>query len=237
MLMGKDGEEMEGVTWEELLEKENLLFEEMFVQNKEESELYRKFLLGALEMDDTLLQSALEEGAGSLLERFHPEENAFGIQAFQDDLLRLFRSRFGENREALYAYLLRYVRWCAQYDLDDSSKWIARSPYYETYLDKLKAYWWVQTYRAGLGSLRPEWVEVLEPVARWIADFRSEQEIIWARNDMSKAEKQLRVANLYAEYQKQIGEFLLQKGLDIDLASPAGFSHKAIRPDLLKKKE
>lgn len=227
---------MERVTWEELLERENLLFEEIFTPSKEESELYRKFLLGALEMDDTLLQSALEEGAGSLLERFHPEENAFGIQAFQDDLLRLLRSRFGENREALYAYLLRYVRWCAQYDLDDVSKWIARSPHYGAYLDRLKAYWWVQTYRASLGSLRSELVEVLEPVARWIADFRSEQEVIWARSDITKAEKQLKVANLYAEYQKQIGEFLLSKGLEMDLASPAGFSPKAMRPDLLGEK-
>lgn len=218
-------------TWEEVIEGlQPLAFREAFDPTPEEEALYRLLLLGAAEMDDTLFGEALDKGGKELLTRYSPEEATFGIVSFQEDLSQARKAYFAERgQDAFYAHIIRFAAWASAYGLDDITRWVADSPHYQEYVDKLKAYWWVSTYRSTLGLIPPEMREALEPVARFIADFRALQEEIWAKPGLSRADKEIAIANAYAEYQKRIGETLLQKGYPPTLASPAGLSPQLVR--------
>lgn len=218
-------------TWEQIIEGLNpLAFSEIFSPTPEEEALYRQLLLGAAEMDSSLFEEALNRGGRDLLTRYSPEEGTFGILAFQEDLAEARKRFFAEqDRDDFYAYIVRYASWASAYNLDDVAKWVADSPHYGDYVDKLKAYWWVVTYRSTLGLLPPEMREALEPVVRLIADFRSLQEEIWARPDLGQADKEIAIANAFAQYQKAIGETLIAKGYPPTLASPAGLSPELVR--------
>lgn len=223
--------------WEETLSQEAPYeYEKTFPLTEEEREEYKLLLLGTLEMDDVILQDMQERGSlDKFLLRYSPEELLFGITLFYRDLEKLRGAYFnGRDRMDFYTYMVAFARWVSKYRLDDFSYWVGKSPHYEEYLEDFKAYWWASEYRVALGSLPAELRDLLEPVARKIADFRSYRESLWLRRDLQRWEKEVLVASAYADYQKEIGEMLLERGFPPNWASPAGFL-PSLKEEYLKR--
>lgn len=214
---------------ERVIQEMPLAFAEVFRPPQDEVEVYRLLLLGAFEMDGALFEMALEKGGRSLLRRYSEEENVFGVQVFQRDLSEVRKRYFAhKTKEEFYRYILSFSSWSSEHRLHDLGYWVGDLPEFPRYRERAMAYCFAASYRYALGTLPKELREVLEPVARLIADYRAKQEYVWTDPALTQEQKEAQLAQLYAETKERIGDYLIPRGLPPTLASPGGFSSELV---------
>jgi hypothetical protein len=215
-------------TWLEALDSLSFVYEAVFPLEPEEREIYKNLLLYAADMDKEGFRQVLDSGGRKLLLRYSKEEYLYGIHLFLKDLSELWKAFFAErSREEFYRYMSQYVEWSKEVGLNNVADWIKGTPEYPEYVEAYRSYYWVGVYRLALQSLPPSLREVLDPVARLIADFQVERELVWM-GEGSEEEKAQKVADLFIRYRSDIGQRLIELGLPLEAASPLGFNLEAI---------
>jgi len=216
-------------TWLEALDSFSFVYEAVFPLEAKEREIYKNLLLYAADMDEEGLRRVLDAGGRKLLLRYSREEYLYGIHLFLKDLSELWKAFFADrSREEFYRYMSQYVEWSKEVGLNNVVEWIKRTPEYPEYVEGYRSYYWVGVYRLAVQSLPPSLKEVLDPVARLIADFQVERELIWM-GEGSEEEKAQKVADLFIRFRSDIGQRLIELGLPLEVASPLGFNLETIR--------
>jgi hypothetical protein len=215
-------------TWLEALDSFSFVYETVFPLEPKEKEIYKNLLLYAADMDEEGLRWVLDAGGRKLLLRYSKEEYLYGIHLFLKDLSELWKVFFADrSREEFYRYMSQYVEWSKGVGLNSVVEWIKHTPEYPEYVEAYRSYYWVGVYRLAVHSLPPSLREVLDPVARLIADFQVERELIWM-GEGSEEEKAQKVADLFIRFRSDIGQRLIELGLPLEVASPLGFNLEAI---------
>ncbi len=215
-------------TWLEALDSFSSVYERIFPLKPEERKIYRDLLLYAADMDEEGLHRVLDAGGRELLLRYSKEEYLYGIHLFLKDLSELWKAFFADSsREELYRYMSQYVEWSKGVGLNNVVDWIKRTPEYPEYVEAYRSYYWVGVYRLAMHSLPPSLREVLDPLARLIADFQVERELVWM-GEGSEEEKAQKVSDLFIRFRSDIGQRLIELGLPLEAASPLGFNLEVI---------
>jgi hypothetical protein len=215
-------------TWLEALDSFSFVYEAVFPLEPKEREIYKDLLLYAADMDEEGLRRVLDAGGRKLLLRYSKEEYLYGIHLFLKDLSELWKAFFADrSREEFYRYMSQYVEWSKEVGLNNVVDWIKHTPEYPEYVEAYRSYYWVGVYRLAVHSLPPSLREVLDPVARLIADFQVERELVWM-GEGSEEEKAQKVADLFIRFRSDIGQRLIELGLPLEVASPLGFNLEAI---------
>ncbi len=215
-------------TWLEALDSLSLVYETVFPLEAKEREVYKNLLLYTADMDEEGLRRVLDDGGRRLLLRYSKEECLYGIHLFLKDLSELWKAFFTDrSREEFYRYMSQYVEWSKEVGLNNVVEWIKHTPEYPEYIEAYRSYYWVGVYRLAVHSLPPSLREVLDPVARLIADFQVERELIWM-GEGSEEEKAQKVADLFIRFRSDIGQRLIELGLPLEVASPLGFNLETI---------